>query len=126
MGLGEMIVVAVVALLVFGGRLPEAMHNLGRSYAKFRRGLDEITHPIRQELQRFDVTSPLHAVPQPRRPALARKPAKPPVEPAEGTIATTPRPEATPDTVTGERPAPPPPRSPSPADIGADDEPPPV
>ena len=54
MGLSEMIVVAVVALLVFGGRLPEVMHTLGKTYAKFRRGMSELSNPIRHEMRRLD------------------------------------------------------------------------
>jgi sec-independent protein translocase protein TatA len=54
MGLSEMIVVAVVALLVFGGRLPEVMHTLGKTYAKFRRGMTELSNPIRHEMRRLD------------------------------------------------------------------------
>jgi sec-independent protein translocase protein TatA len=40
-GFGEMVVVAFVALLLFGGRLPEVMRTLGGSYRKFRAGMDE-------------------------------------------------------------------------------------
>ena len=54
MGISEMILVAVVALLVFGGRLPEVMHTLGKTYAKFRRGMSELSSPIRQEMRRLD------------------------------------------------------------------------
>lgn len=58
LGFAEMLVIGVVALLVFGGRLPEVMQNLGRSYAKFRRGMNDLTNPIRQEMRKLDVTSP--------------------------------------------------------------------
>ena len=54
MGVAEMILVAVVALLVFGGRLPEVMHTLGKTYAKFRRGMSELSNPIRHEMRRLD------------------------------------------------------------------------
>lgn len=40
-GFGEMVVVAFVALMLFGGRLPEVMRTLGGSYRKFRTGMDE-------------------------------------------------------------------------------------
>ena len=42
-GFGEMVVVAFVALLLFGGRLPEVMRTLGGTYRKFRAGMDELT-----------------------------------------------------------------------------------
>ena len=64
----EMLVVGVFALLIFGGRLPEVMRNLGRTYAKFRHGMNEVAHPIRQEMRRLDVRAPDAAVP--RRPEI--------------------------------------------------------
>ncbi|MGE0710211.1 MAG: twin-arginine translocase TatA/TatE family subunit [Planctomycetota bacterium] len=37
----EMIVILIVALLVFGSRLPMVMRNLGKSVNEFKRGLNE-------------------------------------------------------------------------------------
>lgn len=42
-GFGEMVVVGIVALLLFGGRLPEVMRSLGASYRSFRRGFDDLS-----------------------------------------------------------------------------------
>ena len=53
-GFGEMIVVGFVALMLFGGRLPEVMRTLGGGYRKLRRGMDDLT---RQTSQVFDVRS---------------------------------------------------------------------
>lgn len=39
LGLGEVLVILVVALLVFGGRLPEVGRSLGRGLVEFRKGL---------------------------------------------------------------------------------------
>jgi sec-independent protein translocase protein TatA len=39
LGIGEIMVVLVVALLVFGGRLPEVGRSLGRSIVEFKQGL---------------------------------------------------------------------------------------
>jgi TatA/E family protein of Tat protein translocase len=39
LGLGEILVVLVVALLVFGGRLPQVGRSLGRGLSEFRKGL---------------------------------------------------------------------------------------
>jgi len=42
MGVGELLVVLVVVLLVFGpGRLPEMMGNLGKAMREFQKGLQE-------------------------------------------------------------------------------------
>jgi sec-independent protein translocase protein TatA len=51
MGLGELVLLAVVALLVFGGNLPDVMRELGRSYAKLRRSLHELSRPVREEIR---------------------------------------------------------------------------
>ena len=57
-GFSEMLLVGVVALLVFGGNLPEVMRNLGRSYAKLRASLRQFTDPVRDELRRATFTPP--------------------------------------------------------------------
>ena len=41
-GFGEMVVVAFVALMLFGGRLPEMMRKFGASYREFKRGLEDV------------------------------------------------------------------------------------
>ena len=42
MGIGELLVVVVVVLLVFGpGRLPDVMGSLGRGMQEFKKGLRE-------------------------------------------------------------------------------------
>jgi sec-independent protein translocase protein TatA len=42
MGIGELVVVLVIVLLVFGpGRLPEMMGHLGKGLQEFRKGLSE-------------------------------------------------------------------------------------
>ena len=42
LGMQELLVVGIVALLLFGERLPEVAKTLGRRYAEFRRGLSDI------------------------------------------------------------------------------------
>ena len=42
LGIGELVVVLVVVLLIFGpGRLPEMMGNLGKAMRQFQNGLRE-------------------------------------------------------------------------------------
>ncbi len=45
LGMGEILVVLVVALLVFGGRLPQVGRSLGRGLSEFRRGLKGLPGP---------------------------------------------------------------------------------
>ena len=52
-GFTEIVVVGVVALLVFGGELPDVLRNLGRSYAKLRRSLSDLSRPVRNELRQI-------------------------------------------------------------------------
>ena len=49
-GFFEIMLIGVVALLVYGGDLPDVMRNLGRSYGKFRRALHDMGSPVREEL----------------------------------------------------------------------------
>lgn len=93
-GFGEMMVVAFVALILFGGRLPEVMRSLGASYRSFRRGMEDMT----RQVSRPDFSIKPPAVPY--RPT-------PPIPPPLGTLppgAGTPRP-LSPSLATG---APPP------------------
>lgn len=47
-GSGEMMVILVLALLLFGGRLPDVARNLGRSVGEIKRGFTEGTRPLRE------------------------------------------------------------------------------
>ncbi len=46
LGFQELIVVGVVAVLLFGKRLPEVARSLGGSYQQFRRGLTDIQRQL--------------------------------------------------------------------------------
>lgn len=45
-GYAEMAVILVVAVLMFGKRLPEVARSVGQSYQQFRKGLSEIQNTI--------------------------------------------------------------------------------
>jgi sec-independent protein translocase protein TatA len=49
-GITELIVLGVVAILLFGKRLPEVARNLGRSYGELRKGLTELQSSINAEI----------------------------------------------------------------------------
>lgn len=54
-GPGELVLILVVALLLFGKRLPEVARGLGRSVGELRKGLSESARPLREaqtDLQR--------------------------------------------------------------------------
>ena len=42
-GFGELVVVAVVGLVLYGGRLPEMMRMLGGNYRKLKRSVEDMT-----------------------------------------------------------------------------------
>ena len=46
----EIIVILVVALLIFGKRLPEVARGLGRSLNEFKKGLKETQDDIKKSL----------------------------------------------------------------------------
>ena len=62
-GFTELLLVGFVALLVFGGNLPDVMRQLGRTYGKFRESLHELSRPVRDEIRQVrDLPPPEHRV----------------------------------------------------------------
>lgn len=48
-GSTELILIALVALLLFGGKkIPELMHGLGKGVRSFKDGMNEMTNPEEQ------------------------------------------------------------------------------
>jgi len=43
----EMVVIGILAVVLFGGNLPEVARKLGGSYREFRRGLNEVQQQFR-------------------------------------------------------------------------------
>ncbi len=54
-GPGEMLLLATVALLLYGGKLPEVARSWGKSFTDFRRGLSDI---------HSDLNEAMHSEPQ--------------------------------------------------------------
>ena len=46
LGFGEMLLIGVIAVLLFGKRLPEVARSMGKSYTQFRRGLNDMQSEI--------------------------------------------------------------------------------
>jgi len=53
----EMLIVGVVAVLLFGGRLPEVGRSLGKSLSEFRKGFRDIEDQIRGAVNETDTAS---------------------------------------------------------------------
>lgn len=51
LGMQELVIIGIVAVLLFGSRLPEVAKSLGKSYREFKRGLTDLQSSV-------DITEP--------------------------------------------------------------------
>ena len=76
-GMPELIVIFVVALIVFGPRkLPELGRSLGKSLAEFKRASNELRNTLDEEI-RIEEHKPVAASSVPTDPAALPSPAAP-------------------------------------------------
>lgn len=57
-GSAEMVIIGVVAVLLFGKRLPEVGRSLGKSLVEFKKGMAGIENEIRSATS-FDINAPV-------------------------------------------------------------------
>lgn len=50
----ELLVVAVVALLLFGNKLPSVMHSLGKSVSHLKKGMEDMREQVRKGVEESD------------------------------------------------------------------------
>jgi len=66
LGVPEMIIIFVVALIVFGPKkLPELGKSLGKGLAEFRRASNELKSTIEEEVRAIEAEPPTHHKPEP-------------------------------------------------------------
>jgi len=65
LGFGELFVLAIVAILVFGGQLPDVARKVGRGVSEFKAGLSGHMNEIRSDV---DIRADLEADPAPDAP----------------------------------------------------------
>ena len=55
LGTGEIIIIALVLLLLFGGKkIPELMRGIGKGVRNFKEGMNEIEKDINKDVEAYD------------------------------------------------------------------------
>ncbi len=54
LGAPELLIILFVALLLFGGRLPDVARSLGRSFTQFKRGLKDVEDEVESAGRELD------------------------------------------------------------------------
>ena len=49
-GTSELLIILVIALIFFGGRLPDVARSLGRSFNQFKKGLGDVDDDMRKSM----------------------------------------------------------------------------
>ncbi len=57
-GDAELLILAVVALLLFGSKLPSVMHSLGKSLSQLKRGMNDVRENVRKNIEESDSKGP--------------------------------------------------------------------
>ncbi len=57
LGMGEMIMIGLIGLLVFGNRLPQTMRSLGQSVVQFKKGLKDVHDDAEKALNESETKS---------------------------------------------------------------------
>ena len=65
LGTWEIAVILIVALLIFGHRLPSVMRSLGAGVIEFKKGMRGVTDEVRSEIQAHDPIDAPPPAPQP-------------------------------------------------------------
>ncbi len=81
LGTSEILVILIVALVVFGKRLPEVARSVGTALSEFRRGLSGLQREFQDEISRADRPAS-SAGPAVTPPAAGSQDANRPLKPA--------------------------------------------
>ncbi len=93
-GMPEMVVIAVIALIIFGPRkLPELGKSLGKSIAEFKRASNELKHTLEDEIRTEELQEARKSAQVPPSPVVTSA-AVTPAAPAAPEGETTPRVDA--------------------------------
>jgi sec-independent protein translocase protein TatA len=87
-GMPEMIVIAVIALIIFGPRkLPELGKSLGKSIAEFKRASNELKNTLEEEIRIEELQDARKSAEIPPTASMAPVSPAPPVAAPEGVTA---------------------------------------
>ncbi|MCK6471316.1 MAG: twin-arginine translocase TatA/TatE family subunit [Planctomycetes bacterium] len=57
-GMPELIIILIVALLIFGSRLPDVARKVGKGLSEFKRGVQEASDEVKREIDREPAAPP--------------------------------------------------------------------